>query len=195
MSPFGVKLESFLGIMLFSVVFLSLSTPLTAQQLPEVETQGDQGVKRLASKEYLKVRNLKGRAIARGNQQGGMQVLSEGDTVTPNQRVLTAEGSTVTLTIPGVSVVQLGENAEMNVQSITRTTATEGMLTKQKVNKNEVDLEVLRGKVRNSLQKLKNTNNDYDVHMIRSVAGVRGTTFQCEVKATRESCAVLDGQI
>ncbi len=115
-------------------------------------------------------------------------------------RIVTEEKDELKLEIPGISLVELTEKTEIKVEKLIRKQSTQidrqGILRRVREKQlNEIKLKMYRGKVFNSLRKIKNHEVSYQLESHTAVAGVRGTTFSCEVEEGKTSCSVLEGEV
>ncbi|MFB6345080.1 MAG: FecR domain-containing protein [bacterium] len=118
------------------------------------------------------------------------QELSKGD------RFRTDDGSTATLKIPAVALMSVSESTNLKITKLNRLREEQGMLIRQeKVTVNEINLDVDQGEVENSVKDYEKVNTDYELKTPNAVAGVRGTTFECDVSTDQTECTVLDGNV
>lgn len=176
------------GCFLVLMVFVITVVPLggvqgadTPVQLPELT---------------FRVTSVQGPASWRADTASAWRSLEPEVELDVGDHVRTGETGTVDLEVPGVSFMTVQENSRVQLTHLDRKTRSEGLLTEETVVVNEITLESKKGTVQNSLRRHRKVRNDYKLETPNAVAGVRGTTFQCEADAfNRTECAVLNGEV
>ncbi|MFP4687508.1 MAG: FecR domain-containing protein, partial [bacterium] len=147
----------------------------------------------------LKVRETDGDMV-REREDGSTQVLQNGDTLAVGEKIINRDGA-AQLEIPGISILKIDSGTQLVARKLHRDTESAGMLGglvfgEKEVTVNEIDIEAFRGKVINSIRTHKDVENDYQIITPTAVAGIRGTSFRCQIfddNATEVS--VLEGRV
>lgn len=126
--------------------------------------------------------------------------LNENTTIPQESRIVTLDGESVRMEIPGVSLIKIDTGTEVVLDNLIRNVETQIdrsglMIDVRKEVTNDVDIEALNGTISNSLRDHENMENDYKIKMPQAVAGVRGTSFSCRTTRDESECSVLEGQI
>lgn len=144
----------------------------------------------------LMVNDIEGDVMMRSDTSGDWTVVQEGMAIEKDQRIVVLEGSSVDLTVPGVSAVELDSGAVMKVNELERRAREEGIFTGSSRTVNDIDLEIEKGKMKTKVRDDEEQENNVTIRFPNAVAGVRGTAFQCESRVGQfTSCGVLNGNV
>jgi|GEM_PF-6786500 len=113
--------------------------------------------------------------------------LEEGEELQPGARIEAIDGE-VSLNIPGITHMELAMGSQMEVNEL------ESYRTEDAVTENEIDLEMYQGEINSRHRGDEEMETEIEINTPNSVAGVRGTVFQCDIDEST-SCSVLSGSL
>lgn len=135
------------------------------------------------------------------NTDGSPQVVGEtgdtrsvqaGDTVSVNEEVRTRNGESLQLQFHQVAVMELSDSSNLRIDNLTAGKSASDDKGHDTVP--EVQLDLNKGLLNTHVK--NNRDLQLKLEMERSVAGIRGTTFQCETQsASGDRCSVSDGEV
>lgn len=125
------------------------------------------------------------------------RTVDTGTNIDEGDRIRTDSGETIAMVLPGVSVTQLEENADVMIENLkTDTDIRGGLSERETVGVTEIKIDSLKGKILNHLKDRENIRTDYEIETPNATIGVRGTSFHCDFAPKLfTECAVLDGKI
>ncbi len=180
------KIILLLGVVFCFSVFLS----------PAISADKSSLRKKLSLPEFrLEAEEVSGRVKIKTDT--GWEKLKAGRKIQEGARISTESGGTAALAVPGVSYLQMDTATNLEVNKLKQVAREQGLLISgEKVLENKVKLKLKQGGVQNSLRKHKKVTTEFDLETPNAVAGVRGTSYRCEVDETgRTTCGVLEGEV
>lgn len=194
-----------LGLLLLFVTSVSAQQREVKQLSPERMKQIQ--VEQLEDKYYpaLKFRVLTTAGTPTVLPEGSnrWQRLEEDQLLSKGARIVTLREDTVQLKVPGVSLIELDTGTDVILEELVRKIqfGSESDIFQfgaRPEASHTVELKALQGEVHNSISdrmKRKGQALKYKLRTPQSVAGVRGTTFNCAVSQVRTKCSVYEGRI
>lgn len=145
-------------------------------------------------KESMRVKSVNGSAKHRSGQSGVWEAVRKGERLQKGQYVKTGKQSSVTLTLGEAAYIEIGAKSHIGITRLIRD-RTEGRGQDELIT-NRIQLNQLKGRVRNSLPKHKQPSTQFEVKSPSAVTGVRGTIFECSLSLSdRFKCSVLRGML
>lgn len=148
----------------------------------------------------LRVLSVEGDPLKIRPEDDEWKPVRKGEVLPEQTRVVTEQNDTIRLEIPGVSFIEVDTSTEIVLDKLIRKEETRirrsGLLMDAEKNTiNEIELESPAGEINNSLRENNEMKSDYKLKTPNAVAGVRGTSFACEVKEGTTNCSVLEGEV
>ncbi len=145
----------------------------------------------------IHLRHLQGTINYQAPEDTGWKKITKGKIIEPGSYLSTTRGATAGLQIPGISYIQLKPQTDLVINSlIQKNKVVEPVFRSQKKTFNTIDLELIRGKIQAGVRFREKINTSFKVKTKTAIAGLRGTTFQCQTTMTGKTrCGVFRGEV